>query len=218
MVVELHKSDFDKEQFRGYWDADRVVAAIVELAALDSLGRSDANLEVMVKQMRLYAACCAFTGKEWDGRQEQCVSDLGRKFLWLSDVTYSETDVQKLREIFVSNGGAVYAQRMETVQQQRIMASMAFAAILQKRTSVEKALRCYDGFLAAPGPLRIFAHIAQDIYDTNLIEQNKRADAMLKLLLGSQFQTPVSEQELIEKYHYPTVTDEELHDAMIHDL
>lgn len=63
-----------------------------------------------------------------------------------------------------------------------------------------------------------FARFAENIYDSSLIEQNKQVDNILKLLLGSQFKRPISELELIEKYHYPTVTDKEVHDAAMRNL
>lgn len=40
----------------------------------------------------------------------------------------------------------------------------------------------------------------------------------MEIELGSQFKQPISELELIEKYHYPTVTDKEVHDAAMRNL
>lgn len=218
MEIEFYKTDFDKEQFQGYWDADRVVSAFVELEAHDALSGINNDPEIELKRIRFYSAYCAFTGTEWNGGIDYCHMGLLSLGYGNWNVKYTESDIQQLRELFVKNGGPQYAKRMDAEEQTKRMAGWAFTALLRKRAYVERALRCYKGFLTAPGPFCIFARFAENIYDSSLIEQNKQVDNILKLLLGSQFKQPISELELIEKYHYPTVTDKEVHDAAMRNL
>lgn len=186
MEEMYYKKDFDKTQFQGYWDADRVISAIVELTNKDYMCGVCDNPEYKVRQLRLYSAICAFTGKEWDGSQRECAKGLTSVImggLWFA--RYNETDLQNIRDKWPNWVDECFYKSQDNPEEQQLFAGIMFRGMLRKRGWTE------DG---------------------------GEVDDLLKLLLGHQFQRTITELELIEQNHYPTVSDADLQNHLLGNL
>lgn len=90
--------------------------------------------------------------------------------------------------------------------------------LLRYRIATEELVNTFSGVQEARTGAYIGINALQSLYHPVLEECNDRVDDLIVLLLGKTFQKTFAERELIEKYNYPSVTDEELLDWRINNL
>lgn len=90
--------------------------------------------------------------------------------------------------------------------------------LLRYRIATEELVNTFSGVQEARTGAYIGINALQSLYHPVLEEYNDRVDDLIVLLLGKTFQKTFAERELIEKYNYPSVTDEELLDWRINNL
>lgn len=137
----------------------------------------------------------------------------------LLEIAYTEDDILKIKDMLSpSKYKDNLLENLNYPKKQKYIMSSLFSAVLRYRAAAEKTLNCYSDFLTASGAYQEGAKMAKDIYDAKLSECNDQANKLLKALLGLQFQKSFTKQELIEQYHYPTVSDGDLHEVMTDSL
>ena len=90
--------------------------------------------------------------------------------------------------------------------------------LLRYRIATEELVNTFSGVQEARTGAYIGINALQSLYHPVLEEYNDRVDDLIVLLLGKTFQKTFAVRELIEKYNYPSVTDEELLDWRINNL
>ena len=90
--------------------------------------------------------------------------------------------------------------------------------LLRYRIATEELVNTFSGVQEARTGAYIGINALQSLYHPVLEECNDRVDDLIVLLLGKTFKKTFAERELIEKFNYPSVTDEELLDWRINNL
>lgn len=211
--LELYPPTADVKQFAGTWDNMRFVRALIELASRSAIGIETEDLELAVKQLRLYSAFCAFTGCEWDGDIDDCISELYEIRAGHRELEYSDEDIAYYKNLAARHKMFANPNLDKNTLGHYIIRTIQM--ILKSRVAIERALSCYSGILECSPAHSLGIFLAQDIYDPVLRKCNEEADTVLASLLGYKFKRVITEQELIKKFHYPTVTDKELEDYML---
>lgn len=85
-----------------------------------------------------------------------------------------------------------------------------FSKMLAYKSAIIKQRQYWNNVYECSVANFIAIKFTERLYSDKLEELNNRLDEMLLLLLGEGYDKEFTEQELIEKYDYPSITDEEL--------
>lgn len=204
------------------WDARRLVREYVKIAwmANDSIPFDELPWDNQIRVKRVAAVICAYL---------DIMSDDGDAFELIGRVfsSFDNSEVLKRSEISEQDETAIKqllcqmskeAWRMEHRLKSFEMDNdrgQLLDVLLRYRIATEELENTFSGVLESRIGAYIGINAVKDLYHPLLHECNDKVDDVIVLLLGKTFQRSFTERELIEKYNYPSTTDEELLDWRI---
>ena len=205
--------------FTGEWNASRIIESLSELSKLKRLGimgpisiehyEYDNSNPWAIKYYRLASALSAYGRSIYFSNSR-----------WMfCDLISSKRSNEKLSEIrdilmnLVSSSKAIALS--ETInsanQNDNIRGLSEIAFIIFKLYLYYKILNNpFDGIFELSTESFHSLQFVEELSSNSTAIIQDRLIQLLVLIMGDDFDTPISEQELIDKYNYPTISDEQL--------
>jgi len=206
---DIYPKDYTSKDFSGVWDIKKIIQQIVELHACRALFKESDNLKILVKQKRLLSALYALSGKAYDDIEG---FHLISGFVEGYEINHLSLDKINLLEVELK---ALNVDSKEFIHSKSNFGRI-FNMVLQYRASIERGMNCFSGTMEAGGDYATGIKLSKIIYNNALENCNRRVDKILEIILSESLSRhSVTEQELIEKYNYPTITDSQVTEWII---
>lgn len=208
-----------KEKYSRIWNADEVLDYIEYLADLRITGRvriydiKDDAYRSIIKE-RLYSALSAY-GRYWciggiglmGKMSEDKQNELFRIINNHSHIEGSDEMLAHIREYQKLFDG----YDSETIDQDSICrVDRFFSYILYLYVSIKRLINPFNNIIECSKEVfEVYNLISRTVLSAQK-ESADRLKRMLILMMGDDFDNQIDEVELIEKYGYPQITDEEL--------
>lgn len=207
------KSDTTKlDLFNHQWDVERFLYEYIQLAKdCNNVREYMVNTEVTPNQIRfqrIMSVISAYKGSEYVPLHSPFALEC-----LVSETLSKDKQIEleaKLKEIIPL---PVYIYRnIPLLLNDTFERGILFKELMKYRITIEKQVHYWGGVFEATKGYALAIDVTKQLYNEKICSANSIIDKILILLLGDDFNRSLCEQELIEKYGYPIVTDEELHD------
>lgn len=203
-----------KNLFTEVWDSERLLRELLEVTDFVKGSRIYLNLNRTSSQIRckrIISVISAFKGSISSMEiknnsillrnliSENCSDERIEKLISLIVEVNPEMDKEKIEEFFNS-------------QRDFFCRILIFSILFRYKREILKLSTCWNNVGATNRVEDIAIDITKKLYKEKMKDINDTLDKLLLLLLGDDFDKTITERELLEKYDYPNVTDEELRD------
>lgn len=207
------------------WDVHRLVREYINIAWMLNFSAQFEDLpwDNQVRVRRVAAVLCAclsldtMNNKPYDVIGSVFSNYENKEVLENSEISTEDASRIKAMLSQMANGSwrIEHLLKKFDIQTDR---EQLLGVLLRYRIATEELVNTFSGVQEARTGAYIGINALQSLYHPVLEEYNDRVDDLIVLLLGKTFQKTFAVRELIEKYNYPSVTDEELLDWRINNL
>lgn len=199
------KSGWNAADFQGVWDATRIIDSICELANIDNGYVQLCNASegsVKIKLQRLKSALKAYNRNLVFDHFRQLMGD-----------SWSQEKKKEMKEILykLSSKSRVDAFFEVVDKKDEFLYYYLFETTLKSYLVVNKIANPYRGVIECSLDYNLMLSMVQDFNKRNILLMRR----LLVLLLGDNYDVPVTEVHLLEEYNYPAVTDSDLYQIEI---
>ena len=203
-----------KELFARVWDSKRLLNELLEVTELKGTHIYILNWDrnfYQIRCKRIISVIRAFKGSTSSMEirnnsillrnliSENCSDERIEKLISLIVEVNPEMDKEKIEEFF-------------NPQRDFFCRILIFSILFRYKREILKLSTCWNNVGATNSVEDIAIDITKKLYKEKMKDINDTLDKLLLLLLGDDFDKTITERELLEKYDYPNVTDEELRD------
>ena len=223
-MTRTHISD-NPNSISTIWDAHRLVREYINIAWMLNFSAQFEDLpwDNQVRVRRVAAVLCACLSL--DAMNNKPYDVIGSVFS-----NYENKEVLENSEISTEDASRIKAMLSQMANESwriehllkkfdiQTDREQLLGVLLRYRIATEELVNTFSGVQEARTGAYIGINALQSLYHPVLEECNDRVDDLIVLLLGKTFKKTFAERELIEKFNYPSVTDEELLDWRINNL
>ena len=203
-----------------YWDAKRLIKEYAHIAWVVHSSTSFDQISIInqIKLKRIASVICAYL-------------NIRTKHIDILSLINSVFEYVENREVFqkspmtsssiklISEGlaslSSCYVQSKFDGEIDERFREQLFWMVLRYRIHADDLLSTFDSIQECNKGGNWAISICNCLYNPKLELCNDQLDSLLALLLGEIFEQDFTLKELIDKYNYPTTTDEELLDSLI---
>lgn len=207
------------------WDALRLVKEYIKIADVvknDTLFNSIMNnqfdslpWDAQVRVQRLAAVLRAFCQ---DDNSDRCPLETIRLHFPCSCSEFDINDIDSLKANLLKLFDSERVKYMLEVLNSSSERLSLVDTLINYRIASGKLLFHFSNILECSRGVGVGIDITHQLYVPRIMEADDVVDRLIVQLLGKRFQTSFTVAELIEKYRYPTVTDEELYEYLLDSM
>lgn len=204
------------------WNARRLVREYVKIDWMTnaSIPFDELPWDNQIRVKRVASVICAYLGTKSD--EGDVFELIGRVFSSfdnsevLKGSEISEQDETTIKQLLCQMSKEAWRMehRLKSFEMDNDRGQL-LDVLLRYRIATKELENTFSGVLEARIGAYVGINAVKDLYLPLLHECNDKVDDVIVLLLGKTFQRSFAERELIEKYNYPSTTDEELLDWRI---
>lgn len=197
----------DSEQIEdsSYWDAERLIDALTDVSIVEGgqlcIHTIDDNSNPQwIKIQRIYSVMLAY---------DKYASDsIGSKIYITPSYLMSATlsPYKKMQIETLLNDMAPCDEALEIAKNQSF--KHLFAALLVLYVSLKTASNPFSGVLECSHEVHKQLHTVQTLIDINLVPLEEKIKKLLALLMGDDYDNPISVKDLINQFDYPNISDD----------
>ena len=202
------------------WDAKRLIREYTHVAWIlnDSIPFERINFPNQIKLKRIASVICAFLNIK--NKHIDVIGLINSVFAYVDNREVLDESPMSKEDITLLMNGLSELKGFESLMNNvndfsELFREQLFWMVLRYRVQADDLQSTFSNVHECNIGGSIAVALCNYIYNPQLDICNEQLDSLLALLLGNSFHGKFSTSELVEKYNYPTTTDDELIDFLV---